>query len=93
MSPQRGEDRRTRCHSDCLGPGWLSAGNDRSFSVVRVPSKEEEQLRSITRQRQSLIKERSRNTNRRRSYALYYGVSLKGICGGLRETGKSWRIL
>ena len=46
---------------------------------MRVPSKEEEQLRSITRQRQSLIKERSRNTNRRRSYALYYGVALKGI--------------
>ena len=46
---------------------------------MRVPSKEEEQLRSITRQRQSLIKERSRNTNRGRSYALYYGVSLKGI--------------
>lgn len=58
--------------------GYLR-GNDRSFSVVRVPSKEEEQLRSITRQRQSLIKERSRNTNRGRSYALYYGVALKGI--------------
>ena len=58
--------------------GYLR-GNDRSFSVVRVPSKEEEQLRSITRQRQSLIKERSRNIKRGRSYALYYGVSLKGI--------------
>ena len=71
--------------------GWISS--ESVVSVVRVPSKEEEQLRSITRQRQSLIKERSRNTNRGRSYALYYGVSLKGIWGGLRETGKSWRIL
>ncbi|QXD24084.1 IS110 family transposase [Opitutia bacterium ISCC 51] len=58
--------------------GYLR-GNDRSFSVVRVPSEQEEQLRSITRQRQCLIKERSRNTNRGRSHALYYGVSLKGI--------------
>jgi transposase len=58
--------------------GYLR-GNNRSFSVVRVPSEQEEQLRSVTRQRQCLIKERNRNTNRGRSHALYYGVSLKGI--------------
>lgn len=58
--------------------GYLR-GNDRSFSVIRVPSEQEEQLRSVTRQRQSLIKERGRTTNRGRSLALYYGVSLKGI--------------
>lgn len=52
-------------------------GNDRSFSIVRVPSEAEEQLRSLTRLRQALIHERSRNSNRGRSYALYFDASLR----------------
>ena len=68
---------RSFTHLSSFLSGWISS--ESVVSVVRVPSKEEEQLRSITRQRQSLIKERSRNTNRGRSYALYYGVALKGI--------------
>ena len=77
---------RSFTHLSSFLSGWISS--ESVVSVVRVPSKEEEQLRSITRQRQSLIKERSRNTNRGRSYALYYGVALKGIWW-LRETWKS----
>ena len=60
----------------CLD-GYLR-GNDRSFSVVRVPSEEEEQLRSITRQRQSLCKERQRLAMKARSNVIYYGGRLKG---------------
>ncbi|MEM9158156.1 MAG: IS110 family transposase [Verrucomicrobiota bacterium] len=60
----------------CLD-GYLR-GNDRSFSVVRVPSQEEERLRSVTRQRQSLVKERQRLAMKARSHVMYYGGRLKG---------------
>ncbi len=52
----------------CLD-GYLR-GNQRSFSTVRVPSESEEQYRSTTRQRQSLIKARG--------HVMYYGGRLQG---------------
>ena len=55
--------------------GYLR-GNDRSFSARRVPGEEEERKRSLTRQRQSLIKERTRMTRCGRSHGLYYGESV-----------------
>lgn len=55
----------------CLD-GYLR-GNDRSFSTVRVPTEEEEQRRSLTRQRQSLISDRGRAAKRGLSHGLYYG--------------------
>ena len=60
----------------CLD-GYLR-GNDRSFSAVRVPSEEEERLRSVTRQRQGLCKERQRLAMKARSNVMYYGGRLKG---------------
>jgi transposase len=60
----------------CLD-GYLR-GNDRSFSVVRVPGEAEEQLRSVTRQRQSLCRERGRLAAKARSHVMYYGGRLKG---------------
>lgn len=57
--------------------GYLR-GNDRSFSVVRVPSEAEERLRSVTRQRQSLGKERKRVAAKARSHVMYYGGRLNG---------------
>ena len=60
----------------CLD-GFLR-GNERSFSVVRVPSEAEEQQRSITRQRESLVRERKRLAMKARSHVLYYGGSLRG---------------
>lgn len=57
--------------------GYLR-GNDRSFSVVRVPREEEERRRSLSRQRQSLMKERNRLAAKGRSHVLYYGGRLKG---------------
>lgn len=60
----------------CLD-GYLR-GNQRSFSVVRVPSEAEEQKRSITRQRGSLVNERKRLAMKARSHVLYYGGSLRG---------------
>ena len=52
-------------------------GNRRSFSVVRVPTEAEERLRSVTRQRESLMKERKRLAAQGRSVVLYYGGGLK----------------
>lgn len=60
----------------CLD-GYLR-GNTRSFSVVRVPSEQEERQRSVTRQRKSLQKERQRIAAKARGHVLYYGGRLKG---------------
>lgn len=60
----------------CLD-GYLR-GNPRSFSTVRVPSEAEERRRSLTRQRQSLIKERKRLAAKARGHVMYYGGRLQG---------------
>lgn len=56
--------------------GYLR-GNRRSFSVVRVPTQSQERLRSITRQRESLMKQRKRLGTQGRGIVLYYGCQLK----------------
>jgi len=53
-------------------------GNHDAFCVVRVPSPEQEQERSISRQRESFQKERQRLAAQGRSHALYYGEHLQG---------------
>ena len=54
------------------------AGNRRAFGVVRVPTPEQEQRRSLARQRESLQKQKQRLAAQGRSHALYYGRRLKG---------------
>jgi transposase len=53
-------------------------GNHDAFCVVRVPSPEQEQERSISRQRESFQRERQRLAAQGRSHALYYGEHLQG---------------
>ncbi len=53
-------------------------GNHEAFCVVRVPTPEEEQQRSISRQRESFQRERQRWAAQGRSHALYYGEHLQG---------------
>jgi transposase len=53
-------------------------GNHDAFCVVRVPSPEEEQQRSISRQRESFQRERLRLAAQGRSHALYYGEHIQG---------------
>lgn len=53
-------------------------GNRDAFCVVRVPSPEQEQERSISRQRESFQRERQRLAAQGRSHALYYGEHLQG---------------
>ena len=54
------------------------AGNHAAFCVVRVPTEAEEQKRSVSRQRESLQKEKQRLAAQGRSYVLYYGGRLQG---------------
>jgi transposase len=53
-------------------------GNQDAFCVVRVPTPEEEQARSVSRQRESFQRERQRLAAQGRSHALYYGEHLQG---------------
>jgi transposase len=53
-------------------------GNRDTFCVVRVPSPEQEQERSLSRQRESFQKERQRLAAQGRSHALYYGEHIQG---------------
>src|SRR6266853_4597568 len=53
-------------------------GNHDAFCVVRVPSPEQEQERSLSRQRESFQHERLRLAAQGRSHALYYGEHLQG---------------
>jgi transposase len=54
------------------------SGNHESFCVVRVPTPEQEQERSISRQRESFQREKQRLAAQGRSHALYYGEHLQG---------------
>src|SRR5213593_2727602 len=54
------------------------SGNDEAFCVVRVPSPEQEQGRSVSRQRESFQRERQRLAAQGRSHALYYGEHIQG---------------
>ena len=51
-------------------------GNKGALSPVRIPTAQEEQERSVSRQRDSLSKERKRLANQGNSSARYYGYSL-----------------
>jgi transposase len=53
-------------------------GNHDAFCVVRVPTPEQEQARSISRQRESFQRERQRLAAQGRSHALYYGEHIRG---------------
>src|SRR6266704_174049 len=53
-------------------------GNHDTFCVVRVPTVEQEQERSISRQRESFQKEKQRLAAQGRSHALYYGEHIQG---------------
>ena len=53
-------------------------GNQKAFSVVRVPTEAEEQARSRSRQREAFQKEKQRLAAQGRSHGLYYGALVEG---------------
>jgi len=67
-----GRDARELC--SCLDR--YLAGNDRALTPVRIPSEAEERARSLSRQRETLAKERKRLQNVGTSAGRYYGVEL-----------------
>lgn len=67
-----GRDARELC--SCLDR-WL-AGNEHALSIVRVPTKEQERSRSLSRQRETLAKEQKRLQNVGVSNGCYYGIEL-----------------
>lgn len=54
------------------------SGNTKAFTVVRVPTPQEEQRRSQGRLRQSLLNHKQRLAAQGRGDALYYGYRLRG---------------
>lgn len=67
-----GRDARELC--SCLDR--YLAGNERALTPVRVPSEAEERERSLSRQRDTLAKERKRLQNVGTSTGRYYGIDL-----------------
>lgn len=60
----------------------FTRGNHKAFSIVRVPTVEEEKERSFTRQRQQIVRERQRLQAMGRSLL---------ACHGIHVTGKWWK--
>jgi len=61
-------------------------GNRKAFSVVRVPTAEEERERAISRQRQQLVRERQRLQAMGRSLLAMHGIHVSGKWW----QGKTW---
>ena len=64
-------------------------GNRKAFSVVRVPSEEEERERAISRQRGQLVRERQRLQAMGRSLLAMHGIHVTGKWW----TGKTWAMI
>jgi transposase len=60
------------------------AGEPKVWSVVRVPSAEAEDARSLHRELRTLVKERTRSTNRIKGLLMNQGVRLEAIRGDFR---------
>jgi transposase len=81
VAPQRWDERGERVKTDPRDAGELVdrldrylRGNRRVFSVVYVPTVEQEQRRSVVRQRGMMLKERNRCVLRGRSLLLLQGL-------------------
>jgi len=64
-------------------------GNRKAFSIVRVPSEDEERDRAFTRQRQQIVRERQRLQAMGRSLLASHGIHVTGKWW----TGKTWKLI
>jgi transposase len=85
VAPQRWDDQHQRVKTDARDARELCArldryvsGNPTVFTVVRVPTPEEEQRRAVGRQRGMLLKERHRSVVRGHGLMLSQGVHAPG---------------
>ena len=67
----------------------FTRGNRKAFSIVRVPSEDEERDRAFTRQRQQIVRERQRPQAMERSLLASHGIHVTGK----RWTGKTWKLI
>ena len=67
----------------------FTLGNRKAFSIVRVPSEDEERDRAFTRQRQQIVRERQRLQAIGRSLLASHGIHVTGKWW----TGKTWRAI
>jgi len=68
-------------------------GNTKALSVVRVPTEEEEQRRSVSRQRESFKRQVQRLAAQGRGISLYYGARMKGEWWSVRRWERLQREL
>lgn len=59
----------------------FTRGNRKAFSIVRVPSENEERDRAFTRQRQQIVRERQRLQAMGRSLLASHGIHVTGKGG------------
>jgi transposase len=83
--PQRWDEQNKRVKTDARDARALcdrldryAAGNTTAFSIVRVPTPEQEQRRALGRQRDSLVRERQRCVVRGHGLMLAQGVRAPG---------------
>src|SRR5207244_6624043 len=81
VCPQKLDERNKRVKTDgldakalCLKLDRFVQGNRDALALVRVPTKEEEQLRAIHRQREQLVKTRKRLEAQGRSLLVNHGM-------------------
>jgi len=67
----------------------FTRGNRKAFSLVRVPSEDEERDRAFTRQRQQIVRERQRLQAMGRSLLASHGIHVTGKWW----TGKTWKLI
>lgn len=73
-------------------------GNRKAFSVVRVPTEEEERERGLSRQRQQVVRDRQRTQARGRSLLAMHGIHVSGkwwkgaTWGKVRADAPAWVI-
>jgi transposase len=67
----------------------FTRGNRKAFSIVRVPSEDEERDRAFTRQRQQIVRERQRLQAMGRSLLASHGIHVTGKWW----TGKTWKLI
>lgn len=67
----------------------FTLGNRKAFSIVRVPSEDEERDRAFTRQRQQIVRERQRLQAMGRSLLASHGIHVTGKWW----TGKTWKLI
>lgn len=94
VQPQDWDERGTGVKNDrldalalCQRLDRFTRGNRKAFSVVRVPTEEEERERAFTRQRQQIVRERQRLQAMGRSLLASHGLHVTGKWW----TGGIWR--